>query len=267
MFPAVRGPGIHGTRRRLTVPLTRPGLVATAVLLMAIGWLLSASLFSGNVLAGEDTLLFQTPFYVNKPAALTRPGNQLLYDAFYQLHPDMLVARRDLRAGHLFSWSPYQGAGDPLLASQQNAMLSPFNWPLTIFPFWQTLEWAALLKLLAAGLGVFFLLRALGLRTAPSLLGGVSFACCSILIDSLSHPHTSTYAPLPWLLLFSERLARHGRPRDALLVAVAVGAILLGGHPPSMLIDGTVARPFGRACCSPVGPYSGSPLPPWSCCR
>lgn len=214
-----------------------------AVLAIAVATLLSSSLFSGRILAAEDVLMFQSPF-APALAPHSPPSNQFLFDTFYQLHPDMLFARDALRHGHLPTWNPYQGGGDPLLASQQHAMLSPLNWLLTIAPFWQSLEWVAALKLLLAGLGLFLLLVTLGLRRSAALLGATAFMLSAPLIDWLSHPHANVYVMMPWLLLACERLARSNAWRDALWVALAVGFVVLGGHPPSMVIVASVAVPW-----------------------
>ena len=218
-------------------------LVAALVFAATLVGLLSSSLLTGRVLAAEDVLDFQSPF---APALAPhhQPSNLFMFDTFYQMHPDMLFVRDALRSGDLPTWNPFSGGGEPLLASQQHAMFSPFNWLASIAPFWQSLEWLAFLKLLAAGLGLYLLLVSLGLRRSPAILGGVAFMLSAPLINWLSHPHVNVYVVVPWLLLAAERLAREGTWREALWVALAVAFVMLGGHPPSMVITASVALPW-----------------------
>lgn len=214
--------------------LRRPDFWCVAVIAGACAWTFSATLFSDRILGAQDVLLYQAPFV--KPPELARPSNEGLFDTFYQFQPDMLEGREDLRAGRLPSWTPNQGAGQPLLATQQHALLYPVNWLASVLPFWQSLEWLAFLKLLLAGAGAFVLLRMLGLRRPAAAFGGVSFALSAFMVDWVEHPHVNSYALMPWAVAAAERLARRRRVADALLLALVVGAAALGGHPPSMII-------------------------------
>jgi hypothetical protein len=207
---------------------------ACAVVVLLGCWLFSDALFSGRVLAGDDVVLFKPPF--KPPPGQTKPANPYLFDSAWVFHPDMLVARSQLRDLRLPIWNPDQGGGQPLLASQQVAALFPLNWPADVFPFWQSLEWIALLKLLVAGVGTVLFLRSLALRLLPSLFGAVAFTFSTYLVDWLAHPHANVYILLPWLLLAGDRVVTRGRVRDASLLAVAVGLSLLGGHPESSLL-------------------------------
>ena len=252
--------GIRNVARRIAALAARRGsITACLVVALAVCALLSQALFSSRVLGADDLLLFQSPFApALQPDA--KPSNEFLYDSYYQMHPDMLVVRDAFRSGHLAAWSPYQGGGDALLASEQHAMLSPFNWLATVAPFWQSLEWLAAFKLFAAAIGLFLLLSALGLRRSAALLGGVAFAFCSPLIDWLSHPHANVYALLPWLLLAGEWLARRGTWRETFFLALVMAAVLLGGHPPSMVIVGSIAVPW---FVYRLGAYSRHDGRPW----
>jgi hypothetical protein len=215
---------------------------ACAVVLVLGCWLFSDALFSGRVLAGDDLLLFQQPF--TRPAGETRPANPYMFDSAWVFHPDMLQARADLRHFRLPTWNPNQGGGQPLLASQQVAALFPLNWPSFVFPFWQSLEWVALLKLLVAGVGTLLLLRSLRLRLLPSVFGALAFTYSTYLVDWLAHPHANVWILLPWLLLAGDRVVRLGRVRDASLLGLAVGLCLLGGHPESSLLVLLAAGPW-----------------------
>jgi hypothetical protein len=214
--------------------VTRRSVAALAALALLGCWLFSDSLVGGKVLGGDDLILFTPPFH--PPPGQTRAANPYMFDAAWVFHPDMLVAREQLRKFELPIWNPYQGAGQPLLASQQTAPLYPLNWLAFVFPFWHALAWIALLKVLLAGTGTFLFARALRLDVPAALLAAVAFAFSTYLTDWVAHPHSNVYVLLPWLMLAANRVAVRGAWRDALLLACATGLSLLGGQPESSLL-------------------------------
>lgn len=209
---------------------------------------LSPAILGSKVMTGADLLLFQSPLSAERPADLVEPSNPFLYDAAYVFHPDQLFVRDQLRNGNLPVWNPFASGGRPLLAAQQSAPLYPLNLPLWIFPYWQSLAWVTLLKLLVAAAGTFLLCRALGLGRGPALVAAVAFPFSTYMVSWLAHPHINAYVLLPWMFLGAERLARRGRLVDALGLGVAGGLALLSGHPQSALIVGlaTAAYLFWR---------------------
>lgn len=91
---------------------------------------------------------------------------------------------------------------------------------------------AAALKLWLAGFGTYLLARELRLGFWPGMLAGVSFGLCAFNMTWVSYSVFVTIsAMLPWLLLFVERLVRHGRSVDGLALAGVVAVVLTGGHP------------------------------------
>jgi Bacterial membrane protein YfhO len=219
-----------------TVAARRPWLVCGLVLAALIAWLLSDALFSSKVLGAEDVLLAQTPFAEAHIASLPRVSNMDLSDTIYQMHPDMLFARDALRHLQLPVWSPWIGAGEPLLATEQHSILFPINLIAVVFPFWQSLEWLAALKLLAAGLGTLLFARRLGLRPLAGLLAAISFTFCSFLVDWLEHPLVNAWSLMPLMFWMADRLAAEVKVRDAGILAALIGFALLGGNPQSAVI-------------------------------
>jgi hypothetical protein len=214
------------------------------VLLLGGVWLFSSALFSGKVLAGDDLLLFTAPMSEVKPPALTHPSNELNYDSAYVFHPNLIAARRAIRSFELPDWSDQIGAGRPMLASQQTAPLYPTNFVAYVLPFWDSLEWTALLKVLLAAAGMFLFCRALALGRLPSLLGAITFAFSTYFVLWLAHPHTNVYLLLPWLLLALRSVIRRPSAMAAVGLAAVIGLALLGGHPPSLLLVGLLAVPY-----------------------
>jgi hypothetical protein len=218
---------------------------ALLVLALAVLALLSPALLSSKVLAPEDALYFESPFLkVGQQLGLTRSSNAYLFDQYTWFHPDMLLGRSELHRGHIPSWDPYLGAGDPLWATEQHAISSPFTWPAMIFPFWQSLEWSAALKLFAAAAGMFLLLRHLRRSTIAAILGGLAFGLSSPLVDWLGHPHTGSWVLVPWVFLAIDRVIERGRWKDVLGLVAVSAACGAGGHPPSAVMVAYLALPW-----------------------
>jgi Bacterial membrane protein YfhO len=208
--------------------------LALAVVALLACSVFSSALFSGKVLGGDDLVLYSPPF--EPPAGQTQPANPYLFDSAWVLHPDMLEAREQLREFALPTWTADQGGGEPMLGTQQTAVFYPLNWISDVFPFWQSLEWVAVLKLILAGGGMLLFGRALGLGLIPSLFGAISFAFSAYLVGWMAHPHSNVYVLLPWLMLAGDRVAERARLRDAGLLALVIGVSLLGGQPESSLL-------------------------------
>jgi hypothetical protein len=210
------------------------GLVPAGVAFILAVVLFAPATLGGKVLSASDIPLFASPFPPQPPGAM--PQNPLQFDAANVFEPDGLVVRDALRGWRLPVWTSAQSAGQPLLAAQQSAPLFPLTWVGVVFPYWDSLAWIAVLKLVLAFTGTFLLARALGLGRTAGLIAGLSFGFGSYLLDWLSHPHANAYLLLPWLFLAAERLVERARVRDAGVLGLGLGLAYLGGQPESSLI-------------------------------
>jgi hypothetical protein len=70
-----------------------------------------------------------------------------------QFYPWREYAFDLLRQGQLPLWNPYNGAGAPLLANYQSALLYPLNWPGFFLPLAWAMSVTAVLHLFIAGWG------------------------------------------------------------------------------------------------------------------
>jgi hypothetical protein len=220
-------------------------MVVAGVLLTALALVLVyPAVLGGRVLAPEDALLFNAPLDSVRPASLAHPSNYLLADAVEVFHPDLQWARAMVRAGQFPLWNPYVCGGWPAFASQQTAVLYPLTAVAYVLPFWSALGVIVVLKVLLAGVGMWWLCRRLGLGMAAALLAAVAYSLGSYFVIWLEHPQTNVYALIPWLLGAIEAVCARRRTRDAGLLAAVVGACLLGGQPGSSFIAALACLPF-----------------------
>ena len=164
-----------------------------------------------------------------------------LSDPVWQFVPWLQLARRELRAGRLPLWNPYQDAGVPLLANLICGVASPLATPVLVAGVARAWNLSLLLRVLVAALGAFLWLRSAGRAPPSAAMGALMFALSGPFIAWLEHPQTLVMAWVPWLLLAVERLASNPSPYSFAGTAVASLLVLTGGHPEVALMAGLLA--------------------------
>jgi len=167
-----------------------------------------------------------------------------LSDPVFQFVPWLRLARREMAAGRLPLWNPYQDGGVPLLGNSQAALGSPLLWPALLFgirPGWNA---SLLLRVLVAAAGAFLWLRDRGRSPPAAALGALAFALSCPFIAWLEHPQTLTAAAVPLLLLFGGRLAERPTRRDFAGLVCATYVFLSGGHPETALLAALLAAAY-----------------------
>jgi len=181
--------------------------------------------------------LWLVPLLLLAPAL--RPGYALFWGTpSLQFVPWHWWAWEALRAGHLPLWNPLLGAGAPLFANYQSALLYPFNWlllPFAALGKQAGLAWAhgllAALHLILAGLGTAKLLDDFDLSEPAPTVGGLAYALSGYLVARLGFFSINAAAAwLPWLLWAARRVAQRPRRRETLWLALFWGLMLLAGH-------------------------------------
>jgi hypothetical protein len=246
-----------------------PGLYAAAMALLLAGalrrwydavpaWAMAAfgavvcllfggALFGGRVLLPLDNLRGEVPWL--QVAAARPPGNPLQGDLLELVAPSLAAAQFELQTGRWPLWSSYVGAGMPLLADPQSQALSPLA--LLALPF-SPLRGAAVLAALRVWLALtftFLLLRRQGMGGGPALAGALAFGLSGFVILWVGWPLASVAALLPAVLYALARVAApapaaEDRRRDAVLLAAALAALLLAGHPETVLYACLLAAAF-----------------------
>lgn len=196
----------------------------------AIAVLLRPAILDGQVLS-QSNLLFQIfPWRTYLPEAYA-PGNRLLGDIPLVFYPFLTFIRESLLSGSLPLWNPLVYTGQPIFASFQSALLSPFTIVAALTPAPMGTVVGPASRLLTGGLGFFLFARTLRLSAAACWFCGLAFALNAFSLVWLEHPLSAVAAWLPWLLWSIDRLGQDPRARRAALVAVAIGLCILAGHP------------------------------------
>ncbi|MBK8031949.1 MAG: YfhO family protein [Chloroflexi bacterium] len=148
-----------------------------------------------------------------------------------QFYPWRHLAAELLRDGILPLWNPYNGAGAPLLANYQSALLYPPSWISFVLPLEWTMSLTAVVHLWIAGWGMWRLTGRLG---ASDLGRGVSmfaFALTNYLVARLfTFPIIEAAAWLPWIAWAALGVLTTGKRRQVVWLALFAALQLLAGH-------------------------------------
>lgn len=149
-------------------------------IVLIVAYVARGSMISGTVPLPADALVgMYHPFRDFYAAEFPRGVpvvNPLTTDPVQQQYPWRHLAIEALKQGELPFWNPYVLAGMPLLANHQSAILYPLNIIFFVMPFMQA--WSVLVysQPLLAALGMYLLLRTLGIGKTGALGGGIVYA-------------------------------------------------------------------------------------------
>ena len=141
-------------------------------------------------------------------------------------------------------WNPFAFSGIPLLADGQTALFHPASWLFFVLPAGTALNYSILSQFSLAGVGMYWLLRTLGLRPLPACFGSAVYMFSGCMTARVVHLSIASGAALvPWALACVERAFREQRSaasasrlaalRAPWLVASAavIAAQVFAGHP------------------------------------
>ena len=211
----------------------RPDRAAVAVLVLLPFILLSPALLPGRVLSPLDNLFVLAPWHAIAPGPVA--PDAALADVTHVFHPWILYGAREVAAGRFPLWNPYAYTGAPFFSNPQTATLFPLTWLAWALPPALALTLPSLLKLVAAGLGMYWFLRVLAVAPIAAFIGAAGYMLSSTLVAWLPWTFATTMLFVPLLFALVERLAVHRRARDVALLALAVGLDVLAGYPQATL--------------------------------
>jgi len=213
-----------------------------AVFALAILILLGPVLGGGGLLLPLDGLRGTVPFLRLAP---THPhGNLLQGDLIELVTPSLERVRDAFEDGRWPLWNRYTGAGMPLLADPQSQAFQPLVLLGYVLPLFRAAGVVAALRVLFALVFGFLWMRRQGLGEAPALAGSLAFGLGGFLLLWLGWPIANSAALLPLVLYGIARCDDPGGRRDPLLLALGTFALLLGGHPETILYAMGVALAF-----------------------
>ena len=224
------GAGLAAALKRWYDPLPPRVL---AVFALVLGSLFGRVLFSGGILLPLDNLRSFVPFTRLAPA--DPPSLGLQGDLVNQIAPWGLEVRRALHEGRWPLWNRWAGIGMPLMGDPQTQAFQPLV--VAAYPFspWVAAGITAALRVLAALVFLFLLLRRQGLGEPAALAGSLAFGMGGFLLLWLGWPLANGPALLPAVLYAVVRVDESGRSRDLVLLFLAAFSLLLGGHPETIV--------------------------------
>src|SRR5262245_28731143 len=160
------------------------------------------------------------------------PPNPALSDVTQWFHPALVWSGSEIRQGRFPLWVPHAYTGAPFFANPQPALLFPLTWLAWLLPPAPALTLITALKLVGAGLAMFWFLRSvLGLAVPAALIGALGFEFSTTLVGWVGWALGSTIMFTPLLFGAVERLRPPGRWRWIVALALIVALDLLAGYP------------------------------------
>jgi hypothetical protein len=208
-------------------PLTSAAAIAV-VLFALIG--IGSPLLGRTVFAGTDQLSLFSP-YLDSGQVTAPVQNMYMYDIWDSQLPSQELFSQSVRDGNPAWWNPYLSGGSPLGAVPSAATLSPLTLPYYVLPMWLAPAYAKLLEIAVSVLGCYLFLRRLSLRRPAAIIGGLAFSSSAFMVMWTNWPQTRVAAMIPWVFWAIERLVSRRRATDAVVLALPVAVMLLGGFP------------------------------------
>jgi hypothetical protein len=153
-----------------------------------------------------------------------------------QFHPWREFAVTEIAAGRLPLWNPYNGAGAPLLANYQSAILYPPHllYVLSVVGAANYLlisQFIGIIHLLWAGFGMWLWLKRIDAPILGRGIGALAYPLCGTLIGRYgTFPMIAAAVWLPWLMLTVDQLIERPTLRRTLALTAVIACQLLAGH-------------------------------------
>jgi hypothetical protein len=136
--------------------------------------------------------------------------------------------------GYLPFWSPYLYTGFPIHADIQGEVWNPFVLLLSLISKYDMtiLQWEVLIYLYLSAVGMYRLIKYLGLSRASAICCGVAFMSCGYMTDSVSIiPWIASAAFIPFVIMYFLRSLHSLLLSDAVKFSLAVSMLFLCGYP------------------------------------
>lgn len=160
----------------------------------------------------------------------TIPHKAVGDDLFRQIYPMRTLASELVRFGHMPLWNPYNGAGQPLLATLHTGISNPFSLFQIASPVsgW---AWVIMMQLPLLFLATYWYLRTLHVSRFGSAVSGVVLSVSGVVTTRLIYAdYVYALIGLPVLLGIVESAA-HGRKQWVYVIPIVIAYILVSVQP------------------------------------
>ncbi len=189
-------------------------------------------------------LLFFWRLLFEPGVAIPKGGGD--FNSFY--YPLSAFAAGQIHAGHFPLWNPYLYTGAPFAADYQAGALYPLNvlvWAIARPFTYGVFEALAIFHVWWASATMYGFARTVGLRRAPSLIAGITFAYGGFMTAQIGHaPMIAVASWLPAILAALYR-ARNGGIGWTVLAGLGLAIATLAGHPQVLLYVITAVVAYG----------------------
>jgi hypothetical protein len=191
------------------------------------------SILPGRVFSAADNLFLCYPWRALEPNAV--PQNPLFVDRTFVFEPWLIYASKQIHSARFPLWNVHAYAGAPFLGNIQSALLFPLTVLAYVIPVQTALGLIAILRIVTAGLSMYWLLEVFALEPLAATAGALAFMFSGCMIVWLGWPLTNVAIWLPLLIGLTERVRESGTWRYAGWLALIIGLQFLAGHPENSL--------------------------------
>ena len=149
----------------------------------------------------------------------------------WQNLPWAQVVHRQIEAGDVPLWNPYQGSGAPLAANAQSAVFDPLMAAVNLHPTPLVWDLTFLFAFALGSITMELFLRKLRLSTLAALAGTSAFVMCGYFASHSNLAFVRIYAYVPLLLLLIDRVVVSPKLRWVAALGLAIGGTILAGMP------------------------------------
>ncbi|MHC4712584.1 MAG: hypothetical protein ACYTAN_04840 [Planctomycetota bacterium] len=159
-------------------------------------------------------------------------------DFSFFFYPKRHLVTERIRNFDIPFWSQYAGCGEPVLGTYQPAVFYPPAVVYYLLPLPHSFMWFVVAHLFIAGSGMYYMMRAFGVRRPPAAFAAAAWAFSPVFVSTLDNvSFMNSLSWLPWCLFSARRLSLALRWRRFLgLVFTLTMAILAGGPEPVVFI-------------------------------
>lgn len=192
-------------------------------------------IFLGKIpLNGNLLVVFWSPWkHLHWPGFPTGvPFKFMGVDEVREFYPLLDFTHNAFRLGFIPLWNPYNFSGYPHLANWASGVFYPLHFAMLFLNKIQTLIFLKLAAITLSGFFTYLYLRQLKLDRYAAFFGGVAFAFSATMLvwgaEIWQSVHSFLWLPLVFFGI--EKIMSKGKFSYATLIALGVGASLMGGY-------------------------------------